>query len=254
MRNLRKLLIFCPVFLFGCGNHSNTSTDNPAVMYKDTAAKPLSIVTDFRNAVLLDSSENVMFPLTNPNMAEDRGFKSTGQVSYWNIAFYNSLSKKYHLLDNRKMVILQYDEQSQFISSHNEYYSDNDINNASQSFSNEGKFICYSIIVDDFNKDGKLDYDDPKYLFMSDKAGNNFKQISPGNLNVVSWQRILKTNKLLIEIQLDSNGDRIFDNKDHIVPYVYDIKTGKPAEPIFSNEFNKATGELFEKQWSESKK
>lgn len=253
MRISSKLLLISSVFLLGCGNSSDHSANNE-LTYKDTAAKFQPIVTDFSNPVLLDSSQNVLFPLANPIDDDRMSFKSSEQVSYWNIAFYNSLSKKYHLLDNRKMIILQYEDQKELSSGPDVYLSEVHDPNPAQGLNIDGKLICYSVIIEDFNKDQKLTYADPKYLFTSDDAGNNFKQISPANLNVVSWQRVAKTNKLLIEVQSDSNNDKLFNNKDHIVPYVYDLKKGGPAEPVFSKEFNQAVDKLFKEQWPGAKK
>ena len=47
--------------------------------------------------------------------------------------------------------------------------------------------IFYKVSVDDYNQDKKLTSDDPEYLFVSDKEGNNFRQISPTGYNLKSW-------------------------------------------------------------------
>src|SRR5258705_294707 len=75
----------------------------------------------------------------------------------------------------------------------------------------------------DFNKDGKLNSDDPNYLFISDKAGRHFKQISPENMNLNSWETIKETNKILMMATKDTNGDKKFDDKDETIPLVYDL-------------------------------
>lgn len=104
------------------------------------------------------------------------------------------------------MVILSYNQNG-----YDSYSSDN--NYQTLGVTQTKGYILYSVVSSDFNKDGKLDYYDPKYLFISDKQGNNFKQISPDNKNVLNWQLVEKTGIILFNTVTDKNNDKAFDER-----------------------------------------
>lgn len=198
-----------------------------------------------------------MYPLPNGREQKDDesgSFLSRDEVrtiTYWNIAFYNAITKKIQLLDaNRKMIINSYNAsytRSEYPSSDAE--PDQYHVNASQ----QDGHIFYSIITEDCNKDGKLDSKDPDYLFMSDKEGNNFKQISPGGAKVKSWEFIKKSGVVLMQTQRDSTyqGEAVAVAE---VPYAYDLKKDGAPEPVFNTEFGKMVNQLYKKQWPAPKK
>ena len=99
-----------------------------------------------------------------------------------------------------------------------------------------------------------MDYSDPSYLFISDAEGNNFRQISPDNEEVVNWKPIEKSGKLLFNTLMDKNNDKVFNGKDITASYTYDLKTGSKAEEVFKPQFNKAVNQLYEAQWPKAKK
>ena len=94
-----------------------------------------------------------------------------------------------------------------------------------------------------------MDKDDPNYLFISDKTGRNFKQISPDNANVVNWQFIKETNKILMQIKGDTNGDKKFTDRDEAIPFVYDLETGGSSKEIFNDDYKTKLKKLFQEQW-----
>ena len=116
---------------------------------------------------------------------------------------------------------------------------------------NEG-LIYYSITTKDFNLDGKLNSDDPKYLFISEPSGQDFKQVSPDNFDLLNWQTIRESNKILIQARKDLNNDKEFDSDDETVPFIYGIDNQK-IEQIFGDEFNLKTKKLLENQWTKKK-
>lgn len=203
---------------------------------------------NFDETLLLRNSEYVVFPLKLKKDDESGSFisKRSASSAYWNIVFYNSATKDHYLLDDkRKMVILAYSNPN-IVSQDAD--NDTNISNGRQ----QDSLIYYSVLVTDLNHDGKLDGNDPTYLFKSDNTGKNFKQISPENLDVVGWHIISKTNKLLIETRNDTNSDKKFDSEDITTPYLYDLKTGK-IEQAFSEGFSKDIKALFKKQWPAEK-
>ena len=236
------------MFFYGCRdevkktvNKQQTDTAAVAQPAKNVGHNILS----FESPARIAGSDYVMYPLAIKS-DESGGLitKSSGRgtAQFWNFAFYNLTSGEYHLLDKtRKMLISTYDASAQ-----------DDVNMPAGKIVPADSLIFYSVRITDFNNDGELSYSDPEYLFTSDKNGMNFKQVSPPNLNVTSWQAIKNTGKLLIQAVADVNNDRKFDDDDRVIPYVYDLKTGKLSQ-VFSDEFLNSTGKFFEKHWADKK-
>lgn len=252
MKTSYLITVFALLFatLIGCSSDDNTRIEVPPPVKTTDAGQPQNLSLIFNDPVVIDSTNYVMYPLaiSNSSSGDDGSFKvysgGTGSNVYWNIVFYDVSAKTYHLLDNkRKMVITGY---SPFSSSS---YADNGVMNIDI----KDDHIFYSVIIDDYNKDGNLDLKDPAYLFISDKEGNNFKQISPNNARVLSWNVIKSTGKVLIHIATDTNNDKKFDNNDNTAPYVYDLKNGSIAQPVLNKKFMDTAARLFTEQWQVKK-
>ncbi|TFF40976.1 hypothetical protein [Mucilaginibacter psychrotolerans] len=254
---MKKILIpaIC-LLLAACDSGSG---DKPQINLADTTVVPGKPLPELVSAdlVKIDSSAYVMYPLLHnrDQNDEDSGsfVSSDGGRSrmFWNIIFYNTATKKYHLLDDkRKMIINAYN----IADSNSEYYGDVSVpDQFNPNTIQEGNFIFYSIITEDYNKDRKLDSDDPTYLFMSDKEGNNLRQISPSGTNVVSWDLIKKSAVILMQTQRDStrNGEKFEAPR---VPYIYDLKKGGIPERVFDAKLNGELNALHQKQWPVKKK
>jgi hypothetical protein len=190
----------------------------------------------------IDSSGVVMFPLSMGESEKDRdkvSYKDIPSSSFWNIIFFDSKANKYHLLDERKMLILNYDLN---------YSSNND--NAIIQTSNH---IFYNVIVDDYNNDKILNYDDPEYLFVSDRNGMNFRRISPPSYDLQSWQFIKSSNKVIMTVKKDSDDNRKFDIEDEVT--VFEIEIDKGIEPleVFPDEFKSKLKLIYDKNWKRMK-
>jgi hypothetical protein len=79
------------------------------------------------------------------------------------------------------------------------------------------KYIVYLVRTDELNKDGIIDDDDPIYIFISIKAGEHLKQITPNVMNVTNWKLSKDGNAIVATIQKDTNGDKRFDDEDEII-------------------------------------
>jgi hypothetical protein len=252
----KSLIPFALYFalLFTACNSGPQKTD--AQNYADTAANPAKSIIAVLNSedpVVIDSSENVMYPLVNkPNEDEGLSFKKDiREETYWNIIFYNTATKRYRLLDTgRKMMINSYN--TSYANRQYRYtdpYTSDVAERSALNAIKKSNYIFYSIIIHDFNGNGNLDNGDPDYLFISDKDGNNFRQISPDNCNVNSWELIKKSGKILMQTVSDTNHDKKFSNEDIVVPYVYDLKKGGKSEPVFDTQFSKMVNDLHQKLW-----
>jgi len=228
----------------------NDSSSNPTIQtdIKTENSKYRTINLQFNHPTVLGGSDWVLYPLRLEELKEtSKGFQSSSygyrESVYWNVAFYNTETKQTRLLsENLKMIIYS-------ISPRGNY---NPITQSGQRNNINDDLIYYTVRTTDFNQDGKLNSDDPRYLFISDLSGQNFRQISPDNFDLVHWEVILGTNKILIQACNDSNKDKKFNSNDEIVSFVYDIESQK-IQQIFDQEFILKTKKLLENQWAKGK-
>ena len=236
------MFLFAPLFLIACRDQTKKL---PEVTIADTAAKSKDGVNGFARPVLIDSSQFVIYPIVKEKADIDDSYGSGSNSSrrsttYWNLIFYNTATKQYHLLDTIKMIINSYDRED-------DISGDKTAGAAGLA----DRFIFYEITTTDFNKDGELDTDDPKYLYITDRSGNNFRKITPDSLDIQNWHVVKSTGKVLIDAIKDTNHDKKFDDDDEVIPLVYDLAQGGTAEPIFSTAFKIATKKLFNSKWHE---
>ena len=88
---------------------------------------------------------------------------------------------------------------------------------------------------------------------MSDKHGDDFKQISPLGTTVRKWELIKRSGVVSMQTRRDSvrNGDEVLLPE---VPYAYDLKKGGAPELVFNKEFGAMVNKLYKKQWPAKKK
>ncbi len=192
----------------------------------------------------IDSSEYAILPLAAPRFDREgsdakkffgsSSYKDEGSY-YWNLIFYNEITRQSHLLDTSKQLI------------QNIY-----INNKESKGYYASKYILYDITKKDFNGNGLLDFDDPQYLFISDLDGRNLKQISPDNAHVISWEFPKKSNFLIVKFRYDMNKDRQFDDKDATTWIRVDIDPTIKQTPLLLPSFEEDIKRLFKKQYSKS--
>ncbi len=229
---LKIISIFFTTLLFAaCGqNQPKRAINDTDFVAIDTLAiinNPTNNVSVQTNSFSeIDSSGIIMFPLSIGSNGRDGGSFSYSGVPYntnWNIIFYNSHTSQYYLLSDRKMLISSIDIQT----------SSND--QADIAFTKRN--IFYKVSVDDYNKDKKLNTEDPEYLFVSDKQGRNFKQISPSGYNMKSWQYIRSTNKIIMTVTKDANNDKSFGGNNEVCSFQINIDTETQPTEMFSTDF-----------------
>jgi len=242
---IRKItVILISLALYGCTNSSNVPDNDINNAKAEKTKKDKNHVfakgnLHFSEPRQIDNSAFVMYQLDFPEKDQDSGSgsfisKSDRRPAYWNIIFLNSETHQYHLLDSsRKMRILSVN-------------ANRDADDAVPRSLIKSNYIFYSITTDDVNKDGKLGDDDPDYLFISDKTGNNLKQISPAGYDVRSWKLISETNKVFMETVIAKPEK---DDDPEIVPFTYDLASGAPPQKVFAPDFINKTKALFNQQW-----
>jgi hypothetical protein len=196
---------------------------------KDTTANSQQII--YAEPQIIDSSHIIIYPLILQRESEGTSYGSSSggeRTSYWNLIFYNTDTQNQNLLTTDKKLLI-YSIDLGTSSSSSDIWT-NGINVFKEN-------IIYTAVAKDYNANKQLDQDDPTYLFVSNKDGTNFRQISPDDYNINSWEVVKGTSKIIMQGQKDNNGDKIFDEHDATVPLTVDINSPKPAAETFRKSF-----------------
>ena len=203
-----------------------------------------SILTEFKfqyeSPIVLDSTNQVLIPISTELIERSTKFSKDVYYSddyprYWNVLFYNRKTGETKLLTEDKIRI------SRIHSIREEFEKASKIMN---------KKILYEIGVIDFNKDGKLNDDDPEYLFSSEMNGVNLKRVSPRNEYLQYFEVIPKSEQILIRTLRDINQDSIFNREDESIWYKAELinQEWKTTEIIDSTGRSRIENLYFE-QW-----
>lgn len=233
----KHIILIITVILFASCERNNSQTASNTETSEAIVVNDLESLLNVQTKSFyeIDSSGVIMFPLS---MAEyersgiGRYYKDM-PYGYWNIIFYDSKTKEYHLLSDRKMVVQSF----------NATYAGDLYNSQS------AKHIFYEVRTDDFNRDKRITDDDPRYLFISDKAGNNFKQISPMGYNLNTWHFVKAFNKVVLTAAKDSDKNDKFNDSDEIAAFEIELDKDTVATEIFEAEFKKKLKQLYDKDW-----
>jgi hypothetical protein len=173
---------------------------------------------NFSDPLQIDSSEYFLIPklIDNDNQqayGKGRGYLPWG--NYSDIFFYNSATKQTTKLFNGQLALI-----APFYSRRSYYDYVKEKETPANILPSQ---IVYLARTENFNGDNALDTDDPIYLYISTKKGDNLKQITPKGFNVVSWT-VSKDNKMiLVKGQNDKNGNKKFGNGDDELYYRIDL-------------------------------
>ena len=159
--------------------------------------------TYFSNPIIADSLSSLMIPIQF-----DFGILNSSKLSgtdyYSNILFYNFLQDSTKRLFNNDTYIKGFKKENYYYNRDKEEKPDNITS----------KWIFYFVKSNDYNKNGKIDNDDPYTLFVSDKNGNALKSLTPQNENAVSIHIYEKQGFALIKMQRDLDKDEDFESDD----------------------------------------
>ncbi|RZL24818.1 MULTISPECIES: hypothetical protein [Pedobacter] len=217
------------VFLLSC-----SSTDK-SISTEEKASTESSFETHIKysSSIIINSNDIIIYPL-NLNTEKFESYSRGGKTNYWNLVFHNVVSGKSELLTNKKLIISKFNIGS----------SDQ---NSNQSSILSNSYIYYEVINSDFDGDKKLTSKDPHKLFISSLEGKSFTQISPENYAVYTWKIDTKHDLIFMDLIKDTNGDKVFDDKDEVDYFVYNLKTRAPAKPVFDTAFKKEVKALAKK-------
>jgi len=225
-----SFLFVCLTALLSFVIASCNSTDNNSIPIKGNSSeekKNAVLTSTYSTPIPIDSTPMIMYPLSfrvlKDNDSKLKRYSSGSDGGpYWNIAFYDSKDGHSSLLDSGRNLLIN-------------------------SFQKLQKIIVYDVTTTDYNGDGKLDQNDPSYLFISDLTGKNFKQITPDHLNVESFQTINNLDMLLIEVKSDTNKNKKFEDNDLLIPMIFNGNQAGTAEKTFSESFQTEITNSFKK-------
>ncbi|MEJ7559207.1 MAG: hypothetical protein WKF66_12930 [Pedobacter sp.] len=215
--------------IVSCSSSSNDSIPASKEASKFSKEEVKNVVSNFKEAIPLDSTTVILYPLTFSVAQKDedevRSYSSSPVGGpYWNIAFYDTKTGVSKLLASGPAIRIN-------------------------SFQKMKDVMIYSVTSIDYDGDGELNEHDPIYLYISDLAGNYFRQVTPDSIHVSSFQSIDKSNFLLIQAQIDSSKDKKFGSNDPIVPMIFDIKKDETARNTFSSAFTAEVNGVFNKTY-----
>ncbi|TMI62917.1 MAG: hypothetical protein E6H07_16070 [Bacteroidetes bacterium] len=183
-----------------------------------TFGQDKKIETNYSDPFQIDSSEYFVIPKLFDNDDKEAYGKSLNYYawgSYTNIIFYNSKTNQTKKLFNQLALISSF--------SIPRYYDYKPEPASSPNLLPE--HIVYLARTENFNGDKSLNSDDPVYLFLSTKTGDNLKQITPQGFHVYSWTVSKDKKMILVKGKADKNGDKKFGQGDDDIYYRIDLNT-----------------------------
>lgn len=217
MKKIFGILVFM-VFL-SC--EENRSVAEVGEAENLTPAQIDSVLAKFKfqydSPIILDSTNQALIPISTEFLKTRKRYSKDGYYSdeyprYWNVLFYNLETGENRLLTESKYRI------SVIYANANPR---SDYHKRSKILQEK---VFYEISDIDFNKDNKLDGDDPEFLFVSEINGDGLKRISPINEDLQYFEIIPKSEKLLIRTLRDVNQDSLFNKKDEYIWYMAELK------------------------------
>ena len=187
-----------------------------SICFASSAQKKEDI--NFSDPFQIDSSEYYLIPEVVGNDNKDVYGKRVGYLSwgdYLDIYFYNSATKQTKKLFDKQLALIQSFNKR-------EYYYDK--GRESEIPANIlPKHIVYLARTENFNGDNALDNQDPVYLYISTKTGDNLTQITPNGLTVISWTLSKDKKMILVKLRNDKNKNKKFGNGDDELYYRIDL-------------------------------
>lgn len=98
------------------------------------------------------------------------------------------------------------------------------------------QLLVYTLVDEDTNKDGKMDANDIKSLYISEMGGKNFIKLSSDMQELIDWNIIEAQNRLYFRTIEDINKNGAFDKNDmvhyHFVNLMAEEWKAEGYEPV----------------------
>uniref|UniRef100_UPI004049E15F hypothetical protein n=1 Tax=Flavobacterium sp. TaxID=239 RepID=UPI004049E15F len=215
---LKYILFISTIFIIGC-----KKAETPKVIYdadKSTELNTTKIDTSSIKIadlpILMDGTKYLIFPVGDIRVYDDYsksyGSSKTNQVSYA-ISNYNRFEITGYF-DNLKFQHID----STAITS----LTDQKIQIQTVTYLNviaeksKKQILIYTLVDSDTNKDGKVNQNDIKSLYVSNIDGTSFTKLSLDLQELIDWNIIENQNRLYFRCIEDINKNGAFDKKDKV--------------------------------------
>ena len=191
MKNTLFVFIFILISIFGFGQNSSKGLNS------------------FAEPIMVDSLSTIMIPVKIDVTILNSSKIGYGEY-YSNVIVYDFKTDSSKRLFKDDTFIKGFQKEY-------DYYNRTKIDNLDYVCS---QWIFYFVKYSDYNKNGKIDSDDPYILYVSDKNGNGLKPITSTNENAVSLDIYDKQGFALIKMQRDLDKDNDFESDDKDFYYI----------------------------------
>ena len=236
---MKKILFIITIFVL-----SSCNNDKPRIGIiedKNLSQTQIDSILDEYNFVyadltFIDSTNQILLPITTQRnykrkMYSSNDYGTEDYPQYWNILFFNSENDTSNLLTQSKFNISSFDC---------------NIENTGPILKNS---ILYRIGDLDYNKDKRINYDDPIHLFISKIDGSELTRLSPINENLESYRIVPNSDKIIFRTKRDIDSDLDFDNEDELIWYQINLSEQNSIKEIVSPTERKLIEKLYFKQW-----
>lgn len=220
MKKLNIVLISVSVLLLtGCKKEE----EKPKVIYEESqktkTIEPKIDSTQIKVADLpinMEGTKYLIYPIGDVRVYEGRSKKSFGSTNYSNfVSFSISNYNRFELtgyLDNLKFQHIDSTTIRPLTDKHILIQTVTFLNTVFEK--DKRQILVYSIVDTDTNRDGKLDSNDVKTLYISTLSGKKFTKLSPQYHELVDWNVIDANGRLYFRTIEDTNKNGEFDKKD----------------------------------------
>ena len=236
---MKKILFIITIFVL-----SSCNNDKPRIGIiedKNLSQTQIDSILDEYNFVyadltFIDSTNQILLPITTQRnykrkMYSSNDYGTEDYPQYWNILFFNSENDTSNLLTQSKFNISSFDC---------------NIENTGPILKNS---ILYRIGDVDYNKDKRINYNDPLHLFISKIDGSELTRLSPINENLESYRIVPNSDKIIFRTKRDIDSDLDFDNEDELIWYQINLSEQNSIKEIVSPTERKLIEKLYFKQW-----
>ena len=194
----------------------------PKVIYEEGKAKPETVVKDSGSIkvadlpILMEGTKYLIHPIGDVRVFETNskvyGSSKTNQVSYA-ISNYNRFEITGYF-DNLNFQHVD--------STSAKPLTDKKIQIQTATYldgiaaKTKKQIIVYTLVDSDTNKDGKIDQNDIRSLYLSLSSGENFTKLSENLLELIDWNIIEAQNRLYFRCIEDINKNGAFDKNDKV--------------------------------------
>lgn len=242
MRSLSShLILIVSILFFSCKNEKET----PKVIYEEATvtssevAVPQIDTSSIKIAdlpILMEGTKYLIHPVGDVRVFDGQGkvygSSKTNQVSYA-ISNYNRFeltgyfdNLKFQHIDSTNVCALT----NKKIQIQTVTYLDD------LATKTKKQILVYTLVDSDTNKDGKIDQNDIKSLYLSNIDGTMFTKISENLNEVIDWSLVEQLNRLYFRCIEDINKNGAFDKDDkvhyHFVNLLQDDWQAEEYSPI----------------------